>query len=75
MPQEVWKVGDTMNPMEDMANYYKLTITNNDGSPYMTLHIAGDKLRVARRTYLEEGFEVAVEAMDNLPEGVELDIA
>jgi hypothetical protein len=75
MPQEVRKVGDIMEPMENMAKYYKLTITNSDGSPYMTLHVAGDKLRVAKRTYIEEGFDVEAEAMDNLPEGVELDIA
>jgi len=63
-----------MNPMET-ANYYKLTITKQDGSPYMTLHVAGEKLGVTRRTYLEEGYKVDTEPMDSLPEGVEPDVA
>lgn len=63
-----------MDPMEN-ANFYKLTISKQDGSPYMTLHVTGDKLGVARRTYLEEGYKVDAEPMDSLPEGVEPDVA
>jgi hypothetical protein len=76
MPQEVRKVGDTMAPMEMNAKFYKLAITNSDGSPYMTLYVAGDKARKVKHMYsFEEGFLVDAEAMDQLPEGVELDIA
>ena len=76
MPQEIRKVGGIMNPMEDSAKYYKLTIKNSDGSTYMVLYVAGDKARKVKHMYsFEEGFLVDAEAMDQLPEGVELDIA
>ena len=76
MPQEVRKVGDIMAPMEDVAKYYKLNVTNSDGSPYMTLYVSGDKMRKVKHMYsFEEGYKVEAEAMDQLPEGVELDIA
>ena len=76
MPQEVRKVGDIMAPMEDVAKYYKLSINNSDGSTYMTLYVSGDKMRKVKHMYsFEEGYEVEAEAMDQLPEGVELDIA
>jgi hypothetical protein len=76
MPQEVRKVGDIMIPMEKAAKYYKLTITNSDGSPYMILHVAGDKARKAKHMYsFDEGYNVEAEPLDSLPEGVELDIA
>jgi hypothetical protein len=65
-----------MAAMEMNAKFYKLTITNSDGSPYMTLYVAGDKARKAKHMYsFDEGFLVEAEAMDQLPEGVELDIA
>jgi hypothetical protein len=42
----------------------------------MTLYVAGDKARKVKHMYsFEEGFLVDAEAMDQLPEGVELDIA
>ena len=63
-----------MNPM-DTAKFYKLTISKQDGSPYMTLHVAGERMRITQRTYLEEGFKVEAEPMDSLPEGVEPDVA
>jgi len=76
MPQEVRKIGGIMNPMEDSAKYYRLTIKNSDGSTYMLLHVAGDKARKVKTMYsLEEGFIVDAEALQELPEGVELDIA
>ena len=76
MPQEVRKVGGIMNPMEDSAKYYRLTIKNSDGSTYMVLYVAGDKARKAKTMYsLDEGFIVDAEALQELPEGVELDIA
>jgi hypothetical protein len=62
--------------MEDVAKYYKLSINNSDGSTYMTLYVAGDKMRKVKNMYsFEEGYQVEAEAMDQLPEGVELDIA
>lgn len=65
-----------MNPMEDSAKYYKLTIKNSDGSIHMILHVAGDKARKAKHMYsFDEGFIVDAEALQELPEGVELDIA
>ena len=65
-----------MAPNEDIAKYYKLNITNSDDSPYMTLYVSGDKMRKVKHMYsFEEGFKVEAEAMDQLPEGVELDIA
>jgi hypothetical protein len=42
----------------------------------MTLYVAGDKMRKAKHMYsFDEGYQVEAEAMDQLPEGVELDIA
>ena len=42
----------------------------------MLLHVAGDKARKVKTMYsLEEGFIVDAEALQELPEGVELDIA
>ena len=65
-----------MAPMEDVAKYYKLSINNSDGSTYMTLYVSGDKMRKVKHMYsFEEGYQVEAEAMNQLPEGVELDIA
>ena len=65
-----------MAPMEDVAKYYKLSINNSDGSTYMTLYVSGDKMRKVKHMYsFEEGYQVEAEAMNQLPEGVELEIA
>lgn len=65
-----------MVPMEDVAKYYKVSLTNSDGSPYMTLYVAGDKVRKVKHMYsFEEGYQVEAEPISELPAGIELDIA
>lgn len=62
--------------MEALAKFYRLKITHDDGSAYMTLYVVGEKMRKAKHMYsFEEGYQVEAEPLDQLPEGVELDIA
>lgn len=62
-----------MDNMKTVA--YRLDITRKDGSSYMTLHVAPERVRKANRNYLEEGYDVKLTALSELPKGVELDIA
>lgn len=58
----------------DEAVAYKLTATDDSGNVVVTQYVAPDSKRYATKLLLEEGYEVAEEALTELPEGVVLDV-
>lgn len=59
--------------MADDIVAYKLT-ASRDGQVEMVQHVGADSKRYATKLLLEEGYDVAEEALTELPEGVELDV-
>lgn len=59
--------------MSELAAY-KLTATDSNGDVAVTQYVAPDSKRYAIKLLLEEGYEVAEEALTELPEGVVLDV-
>lgn len=62
--------------MADTENVvaHRLVAKNASGQVVSTQYVAPDKARYAKKLMLEEGFDVEETPMDELPEGIELDV-
>jgi hypothetical protein len=59
--------------ISDDAVAYKLTATEN-ATVVVTQYVSADSRRYAAKLLMEEGYEVTEEALNEMPEGVTLDV-
>lgn len=53
---------------------YKLTATTDSGTIVAVQYVSPDSRRYAAKLLMEEGYTVQEEALDEMPEGVKLDV-
>jgi hypothetical protein len=53
---------------------YKLTATSDSGTVVAVQYVSPDSRRYAAKLLVEEGYEVTEEALNEMPEGVSLDV-